>query len=566
MKYFKWQAIVAPIFKIFEAIFALIVPVIVKNIIDKGINGGLGSQYIIEQGLILLVLALIGFCSTMVCQILAANIVATFGYNIRNDLYKHINTLSFDELDRFGASTLQTRISSDIVISQTGLGLMIRLAIRAPFLVIGSIIMAFIISPKMAWIFILAGVLLSLVIYFISKLSLPYNTKIQSKLDDVTNITKDNMTGTRVVRAFNKQKYEQKRFYGASDDLQATSNVLAKISSLLNPLSSLIVNAALIAILYLGSINISNGTVTSGDIVALANYMNQISLAIVAVANLVVAFSKAQSSSIRIDEVFNAHTDIVSGTKNPAPDKTVIRFDNVTFKYSPTSEPALKNISFEIVKDQTIGIIGGTGSGKSTIADLIDRFYDATSGNIFINGIDIREYDLQSLRHQIGFVHQKAVLFSGTIRSNLIFGNPDASEEEIKQAIMISQSEDVINEKTDGLDSAVEQEGKNFSGGQRQRLAIARALIKKPSILILDDSSSALDFQTDFKLRKALKESTKNLTVLIISQRANAIRYADNIIVLEKGDMVGNGTHDELYATCPIYRGICDSQISSKER
>lgn len=565
-KYYKWEAILAPIFKMLEAIFALMVPIFVKRIIDQGIVGGEGESYILNQGWILLGLAVIGFLTTMVCQVLAVKVSSSYGFHVRNDIYKKINELSLKEEDEFTPASLETRVSSDVTITQKGLTLLLRLAIRAPFLVLGSIVMAFILSPEDGWIFILTGLLLGFVIWLISHLSLPKNVSIQKKLDQVTNVGNDNLEGARVVRAFNKEEYEKKRFFNSADDLEITSKQLAKVSSWLNPLNTLIINLGIILVLWAGKrdINVANG-LTPGDVVALVNYMNQIAAAEVVVANLVTVFSKSSSSAKRIDQVLTKKSSIVGGEKKPDLEKDgSIEFDSVSFAYDSASAPALSDITFRAEKGQVIGIIGGTGSGKTTLADLLDRFYDVSSGSIKIGGADLREWDLAYLRSSIGYVSQHSVLFSGTIKSNLLMSCPDASEVAIDDALRISQSQDIISAKKDGLESEVNQGGKNFSGGQKQRLSIARALVKKPQILILDDSSSALDFKTDFELRKALKEELSGMTVILISQRVSSIRDADQILVLDQGKMVGLGKDQELYQTSPIYKEISDSQRQQK--
>jgi ATP-binding cassette subfamily B multidrug efflux pump len=564
-KYYAAEAILAPIFKILEAIFALLVPFVVKNIIDQGIVANQGQQYIINQGLILLGLAVVGFMTTMVCQILTVKVSSTFAYHLHDDLYRHINTFSLKEDSQYTSSSLETRLSSDVTISQKGLSLLLRLAIRAPFLVIGSIIMAFIVSPKSGWVFILVGVLLGLVIYLISYLSVPYNRKIQKQLEGVTSIAEDNLTGTRVVRAFNKEDYERKRFFSSVDFLQLTSKRLAVVSSFLNPLNSSIVNLGIILILYFGKLNIANNTMSSGDVIALVNYMSQISAAVVVVANLVVVFSKATASSKRLSEILEKDTDLVSGTaKTPFNSPDIVEFQNVTFSYNKDSEPAIKDLSFKVKKGQTVGIIGGTGSGKTTLADLLDRFFDPDQGKILINGTKLKDYDLSYLRSHIGYVSQKSVLFSGTIESNLLMGNPKATKDDMEEALKVSQSTDIVLSRPEGVKAEVVQGGKNFSGGQKQRLSIARALIKKPDILILDDSSSALDFKTDYQLRKAIKESEKDATVFIVSQRISSLNDADLILVLDQGKLVGQGTKDELLTNCPVFIQIAQSQAKTK--
>lgn len=561
LKFYKLETILAPIFKLFEAVFALIVPLIVANIIDCGINGDAGQDYIIQQGWILLALALIGFGSTMICQILSIRTSTGYGYKVRTDLYNKINSFSLKELNKFGPSSLQTRLSSDVVITQTGMALLLRLAVRAPFLIIGAIVMSFFVDAKLAIIFTITGVVLGVVIYFVSKASVPFNKRIQGKLDEITTSTKDNLSGARVVRAFNREEYERDKFNKIAEELQATSKKLAKISSLLNPLNSIIVNTGIIAVIYFGGLGVEVGNLTQGDIVALVNYMTQISLAIVVVSNLVVAFSRASSSSNRILEVLDTQATIKSGESQPAFNDNAITFKKVNFRYSPNAELALSNINLDIKRGQTIGIIGGTGSGKSTLINLIERYYDATDGSVLLNDVEISKYDLSYLRKNIGLVPQGATLFSGTIRSNISFGNPDASEKDIEEALDISQAGDFVKASVNGLDTHVVQGGKNFSGGQRQRLTIARAIAKKPKVLILDDSSSALDFQTDFNLRQAIKEKMgPNVTTIMITQRVSSIKYADSIFVLDKGQIVGQGKHDRLLKECPVYQEICTSQ------
>jgi len=561
LKFYKLETILAPIFKLFEAVFALIVPLIVANIIDCGINGDAGQDYIIQQGWILLALALIGFGSTMICQILSIRTSTGYGYKVRTDLYIKINSFSLKELNKFGPSSLQTRLSSDVVITQTGMALLLRLAVRAPFLIIGAIVMSFFVDAKLAIIFTITGVVLGVVIYFVSKASVPFNKRIQGKLDEITTSTKDNLSGARVVRAFNREEYERDKFNKIAEELQATSKKLAKISSLLNPLNSIIVNTGIIAVIYFGGLGVEVGNLTQGDIVALVNYMTQISLAIVVVSNLVVAFSRASSSSNRILEVLDTQATIKSGESQPAFNDNAITFKKVNFRYSPNAELALSNINLDIKRGQTIGIIGGTGSGKSTLINLIERYYDATDGSVLLNDVEISKYDLSYLRKNIGLVPQGATLFSGTIRSNISFGNPDASEKDIEEALDISQAGDFVKASVNGLDTHVVQGGKNFSGGQRQRLTIARAIAKKPKVLILDDSSSALDFQTDFNLRQAIKEKMgPNVTTIMITQRVSSIKYADSIFVLDKGQIVGQGKHDRLLKECPVYQEICTSQ------
>lgn len=563
-KSYTLYIILAPIFKIFEAIFGLIVPLVIKDIIDKGIDGDLGVNYIINEGLILLALAIVGFLMTMVCQILSVKVSAEYAYAIRNDLYKKINTFSYKELDEFTASSLQTRLSSDIIQTQNAFAMMLRLAIRAPFIVVGSVIMSIIISPSLSWIFLVSGVLLGLIIFIIGFIAIPYNTKIQKNLDLETNIVDDNLTGARIVRAFNKEKYETNRFFKITGNIQQISTRLAKISSLSNPLNTIVVNFALMAILYLGAINISTDTLTQGAIVSLVNYMNQIAAAIVVVANLIVIFSKGSSSAKRLWQVIDAKSSLIVGNLNfNKDDRVKIEFDNVSFKYNKDSSYSLENFSYHFEEGKTYGIIGGTGSGKTTLINLICHFYDPSVGQILLNNKRIEEYKESSILENIGLVQQNPVLFSGSIESNLKFGKKDATKEEMEKAISLAQGENILESKG-SLDALINQGGKNLSGGQRQRLAIARAFVKNPKILILDDSSSALDFKTDFNLRKAIKDNFKKQLVIFVSQRVNSIKDADEILVLEKGKLIASGKHNELLESSKVYKDFYLSQEQTK--
>ncbi|MCH5180188.1 MAG: ABC transporter ATP-binding protein [Erysipelotrichales bacterium] len=552
--------IAGPAFKVLEAIFELIVPLIVKNIIDIGLNGKGGKDYILQQGLILLALAIIGFMTTMTCQYIACKIAAKYRYDLDKDLYHKINTLSLKDFDKYSVSTLQTRLSNDVLITQRGVAMLMRLLVRAPLILIGGTVMSFIISPRLGIIFVIVGVLIGLILFVISKLSLPHNKRIQKDLDDATNITKENLVGARVIRAFNKQKYEKNRFNDTVDTIEKESSHLAIFSALLNPLVTIIANVGIILIFYFGASFVNTGSLTQGDVSSLINYMVQISLAVVVVGDLVVVFSKASASSLRINEVLETEPKIISGNEIPEDQEEIVKFDNVFFSYHENNSYALKNINFSVKRGEVIGLIGSTGSGKSTIINLLDRLYDISEGQIIVNGINIKDYDLSSLRKNIGIVHQKSSLFKGTIRSNLLFANKDAREEEMYKALKTAQALDVVLNKENKLDSVVEEGGKNFSGGQRQRLCIARALMKNPDILVLDDSSSALDYMTDLNLRNAIKDDYKNTTVFIISQRPNSLKYANKIIVLEEGSIVGIGKHDELVTTCKVYKEICDSQ------
>jgi ATP-binding cassette, subfamily B, multidrug efflux pump len=565
VRYYRWEVILAPLFKMFEAVFSLLVPLVIKNIIDNGIDGNAGKDYVIQQGLILLALAVVGFLMTMVCQVLAVKTSTGFGWRVRKDLFSHINQFSLKEINEFSPSTLETRLNSDVVISMKGFAMLLRLAVRAPFLVAGSIIMSIIISPSSSWIFILTGLALAGFIYLISKLALPYNLRIQKGLDKLTLLSQDTMSGMRAVRAFNKESYEAGKFSEGAESLERTQMQLTRISSLLNPLNLVIVNIGVALILYFGAkgLQLNNG-MSQGTVVALINYMSQVSAAILVIADLVVIFSKATSSSERILKVLDTKTSLESGKEKPEESEDAVSFEDVSFNYNPEAAPALSHLTFSVKRGETVGIIGGTGSGKTTLADLLDRLYDATSGKVKISGVDVRSWDLTYLRKNVGYVNQKTVLFSGTIRSNLLMGNPEASEEQLKRALQTAQATELVAKKEKGIDSEVVQGGKNLSGGQRQRLSIARALTKDPKILILDDSSSALDFKTDYELRKAIKGLGGQMTVFIISQRVASIASADKILVLDKGQLVGSGSKDELYQSCPVFKEIVDSQSHSE--
>lgn len=558
------EIILAPIFKIFEAIFGLIIPLIVKDIIDNGIgsetNPGLGLDYVVQKGLLILLLGIVGFIMTMVCQALAVKVSSNYGYLVRKDLYKKINELSLAEIDSFTPSSLQTRLTSDVVATQRAFTNLLRLAIRAPFIVVGSIVMAAFVSPEMSWIYLLCGVLLGLSILLIGYFSIPYNSRIQADLDKLTLIASDNLSGARIVRSFNKQEYEKRKFKKYSDRVQMTSKALSKFSSLSNPFNIAIVNLGFILVLYFSTFSFKSGTLSDGDVTVLINYMTQISQAIVVVANLIVIFSKGSASGKRIEQVLSSKSSLIQGTKvadfKSAPS---IEFNDVSFRYTSQGEDVVSNISLKFMPGQRIGIIGGTGAGKSTLMNLLSHLYDPNKGEVLINGINIKDYDDISLKSQIGFVSQNPTLFTGTIESNLRFGKKDASEEEIKRAIEISQSSETVKVKG-GLQSYVNRDASNFSGGQKQRLTIARALAKSPKILILDDAFSALDFKTDYQLRKALNENLKNVDIFIVSQRVSTIKNCDEIVVLDKGRIHGVGKHEELTKTCKIYREFCQSQ------
>lgn len=556
--------IIGPVFKLLEAIFELLVPLVIKNMIDIGINGDGGKSYLIKQGVLLLIFAATGLCSTLVCQFIASRVSQRFGTDVRNDYFKHINSLSFKELDYLSTSSIITRQTNDIFNVEKSVAMLIRLVIRSPFIVIGSTALAFVINPIMGIVFLITGILLFIIFFMIMKLTLPRNKKIQKSLDNVTTITTENFTGVRQVRAFRKEEYEVNRFNDETSKLASLQVGLGKISAFLNPLTFIVVNAAIILVMYIGMYQMKTINLSVGDIQALVNYLNQILIAIIAVTNLVTIFTKAQASSVRINEVFDMKSSINDGSYEEGLDTDVaIEFKNVTFNYNIDSYPAVSNLNFKVYKGQTIGIIGGTGSGKSTIVNLINRFYDTTSGDIYLNGRNIKDYKLSYVNHNISTVLQKAVLFNGNVIDNLCYGKKNASIDEINHALKVAQA-DFISKMPDGLNARVLQGGKNLSGGQRQRLSIARAILKNSPVLVLDDSSSALDYQTDYKLRMAIKELKK--TTFIISQRASSIAYADQIIVLDNGKIDAIGCHDELLEKSKLYREICISQEMSVKK
>lgn len=556
--------IIGPVFKLLEAIFELLVPLVIKNMIDIGINGDGGKSYLIKQGVLLLIFAATGLCSTLVCQFIASRVSQRFGTDVRNDYFKHINSLSFKELNYLSTSSIITRQTNDIFNVEKSVAMLIRLVIRSPFIVIGSTVLAFVINPIMGIVFLITGILLFIIFFMIMKLTLPRNKKIQKSLDNVTTITTENFTGVRQVRAFRKEEYEVNRFNDETSKLASLQVGLGKISAFLNPLTFIVVNAAIILVMYIGMYQMKTINLSVGDIQALINYLNQILIAIIAVTNLVTIFTKAQASSVRINEVFDMKSSINDGSYEEGLDTDVaIEFKNVTFNYNIDSYPAVSNLNFKVYKGQTIGIIGGTGSGKSTIVNLINRFYDTTSGDIYLNGRNIKDYKLSYVNHNISTVLQKTVLFNGNVIDNLCYGKKNASIDEINHALKVAQA-DFISKMPDGLNARVLQGGKNLSGGQRQRLSIARAILKNSPVLVLDDSSSALDYQTDYKLRMAIKELKK--TTFIISQRTSSIAYADQIIVLDNGKIDAIGCHDELLEKSKLYREICISQeMSVKE-
>lgn len=558
------ESLIAPLFKMTEAIFELILPLVVAEIIDVGIPGG-NSTYVWAMAGIMLGLGAVGLTITIISQYLAARASCGFGTNLRNDLYKHINKFSFTEMDSFGAPSLITRINNDITQAQTTVSMFIRLVLRAPFIVVGSVVMACLINWKLALIFLAAAIAIALVLWLIMSKSMPYYRKIQKKLDHISLLTRENLSGNRVVRAFSKQEEEQAQFEQSTDELAKIGVRVGKIAGLLSPLTYVIVNAAIIAIVWFGAKTVDMGTLEKGDIIALVNYMTQIFLALVVMANLAVLFTKSSACAARINEVLAVQPSMTDNTASRQVETlesvSAIAFKNVDFSYHIGDEtPLLKNISFELRYGETMGIIGATGSGKSTLVNLIPRFYDITGGDILVDGLAVTSCSQADLRAKIGLVPQRALLFSGTIRENMRWRKLDATDEEIWQALKIAQADGFVAKMQDGLDSVVLQGGRNLSGGQKQRLTIARALIGQPQILIFDDSASALDYATESKLRLALRKNAKDSAVIIVSQRATAIRHADKILVLEEGKIADIGTHDELMTRCNVYSEICLSQ------
>lgn len=566
MKDYKKEAILGPIFKLIEAILELFVPIVMAKIIDVGVRNS-NISYIFKMGGILILLGVSGLGFALICQYYASVASQGVGTSIRSALFKHINKLSHTEIDKIGAPTLITLLTNDVNQIQTGVAMIIRLGSRAPFIIIGSTIMAIALDLKLSIIFIVTTPLIALVIYFVMSKSLPLYKIIQNKLDNISLITRENLEGTRVIKAFSKEENEKLRFKDASNDLSDTSINVGKISALLNPITYIIMNLSIVAILWFGGIRVNSGSLTQGEVIAFVNYITQILLALIVFAQLVVILTKASTSATRVSEILEIKSTIVEKdnikTHSSKSEAAFIEFKNVFFSYADSNEYSLSNISLTINKNETIGIIGGTGSGKSTLVNLIPRFYDATKGQVLINGTDVKDYTLNRLRSMIGIVPQKAVLFKGTLMENLKWGKKYATIDEIENALEISQSSSFVQAFPEKYDTNILQSGKNLSGGQKQRLTIARALVSNPEILILDDSSSALDFATDASLRKALKEKVKNTTVIMVSQRASSIKNADKIIVLNNGEIVGIGKHDYLINNCEVYKEICSSQLKN---
>lgn len=567
LKGYEKETILAPLFKMLEASFELIVPLVVAGIVDVGIPEG-DRAYIWKMCAVMVLLGVIGLVCSLTAQYFAARAAMGFSTALRADLFAHINRLSYRELDKLGTPALVTRITSDVNQAQTGVNLVLRLFLRSPFLVVGAVIMAFTIDAEIAVIFVIAVPLISLVIYLIMKWTVPIYKKVQSALDRISLRTRENHVGARVVRAFGRQTEEKQEFDQNNDEYTAIQIAAGKISALLNPATYIIMNLAIVAILWFGGKEVSAGALTQGEVVALVNYMSQILLALLALANLIVAVTKAVASGARLNEVFDTApslTDEKAVRQQAKEGAPRVEFRDVSFCYAGSKEPALSHISFGAMPGETVGIIGGTGCGKTTLINLIPRFYEVDKGTVLVDGNPTETYSFAELRGKIGIVPQHAVLFQGTVRDNMRWGNEHAADSQIDAALAAAQAKEFVYGRPEKLDAMISQGGANLSGGQRQRLTIARALVSQPEILILDDSSSALDFATDAALRRALKEQTDNMTVFIVSQRAASIRQADKILVLDDGELAGVGTHSELLKNCEVYREICLSQLSEQE-
>ena len=562
---YKKELIVGPFCKLVEAVLELLIPLIMAEIIDKGIALADWKFVLKYSGLIVLACTS-GLCFSLVCQIFASRCSQGYGTDVRNALFKHINSLSSEQFDDFGTPSLLTRLSGDINQLQVAVAMLIRLVVRAPFIIIGSVVMAIILNPRLSLVFIAATPVIALALFFIMRSTVPRYKKVQKKVDDLSKVTRENLTGVRVVRAFAKEEEERERFDGEAKALAKAASVVGAISALLNPVSLLIINLAITAVVYFGGDMVNTGDMTQGEVTAFVSYLTQISLALVITANLVVIFTKASASGARVKEVLNTSPSVTDGEgvewgEDGAPR---VEFKHVFFGYG--GNDVLQDISCKIYPSKVVGVIGGTGSGKSTLVNLLPRFYDVRRGSVLINGRNVKDYKLKQLRDRIGYVPQRTVLFSGTIRENMLWGNPGATDEDIMQALRTAQAEEFVAKLPEGLDTQVNQGGKNFSGGQRQRLTIARALVRRPEIVIMDDSASALDFATDLKLRTAIRHDLTDTTTFIVSQRATSVRHADLIIVLDGGVAVGMGRHDELMRTCEVYREIVQSQEDKEGR
>lgn len=576
LKDYKKESVLGPLFKLLEATFELIVPLVMAAIIDTGVATG-DKSYIMKMCMVLVLLAVIGLTCSVTAQYFAAKAAVGFATKLRHALFAHIESLSFTEMDTVGTATLITRMTSDVNQVQNGVNLVLRLFLRSPFIVFGAMVMAFTIDVKAALVFVVTIPLLSIIVFGIMLISIPLYKKVQSALDKVLGITRENLTGSRVIRAFNKEDDEKVHFNENNDLLTRAQIYVGKISALMNPLTYVIINGAIVVLVWTGAVRVDNGYITQGEVVALINYMSQILVELVKLANLIININKSIACGNRIQSIFEMQPSITDGSgqkvdkvQTDTADRSeeaeyAVEFSHVGLTYASAGDESLTDINFKVKKGETIGIIGGTGSGKSSVVNLIPRFYDVTSGFIKVDGKDVKDYPLEELRGKIGTVLQKAVLFHGTICENLKWGNPDATEEDLNRAITVAQAKEFVDNKEGGLDFEIEQGGKNLSGGQRQRLTIARAVVKKPEILILDDSASALDFATDAALRKAIREMEVETTVFIVSQRAASIQHADRIVVLDDGKIVGLGTSEELLESCEVYQEIYNSQFKKQE-
>ena len=564
LKGYEKETVLAPLFKMLEALFELFVPLVMAAVIDVGI-GGHDRGYVIRMCLVLIALGVIGLACSITAQYFAAKAATGFSTVLRRELFAHIQSLSYTEMDNLGTSTLITRMTSDINQVQSGVNLVLRLFLRSPFIVFGAMIMAFTVDVKAAMIFVVAIPMLSVVVFGIMIWTMPLYRRVQGALDKVLGLTRENLTGVRVIRAFCLEEQEQTHFREKNERLTDMQKFVGKISGLMNPLTYIIVNGAVVVLLHTGAIRVDQGIITTGAVVALVNYMNQILVELVKLANLIINITKSVACGNRIQSVLEIPSSMKNGSDTNLARADEVVFDHVGLTYAQAGTESLTDIDFSAKAGQTIGIIGGTGSGKSSLVNLIPRFYDATAGAVEINGKNVKDFDLETLRKMVGIVPQKAVLFKGTIEDNLRWGKKDATEEELWEALETAQAAEFVRERADGLQAKIDQGGKNLSGGQRQRLTIARALVGHPGILILDDSASALDFATDAALRKALREMKGNPIVFIVSQRTSSIRHADQIIVLDDGMVAGIGTHQELLENCPVYQEIHYSQFDRKE-
>jgi len=565
LKDYKKESILAPLFKMLEAAFELLVPLVMAAVIDVGIKDQ-NEGYIIKMLIWMILLGVIGLVCSITAQYFSAKAAVGFATKLKSALFAHIQNLSFAEIDQLGTPTLITRLTSDVNQVQSGVNMVLRLFLRSPFIVFGAMVMAFTIDVKGAFVFCVAIPLLAIVVFGIMLKSIPLYRKVQEAVDGILGIARENLTGVRVIRAFHKEHEEKENFEKKNLDLTTIQIYAGRISSFMNPVTYIIINVALAVLLYIGAIRVDTGIITQGQVIALVNYMSQILVELIKLANLIITITKAVACGNRIQKVFEEKNslDLINETKEKADfacgEDEIVTFSDVSYCYKGAGGESLTDINFSIKKGETVGIIGGTGSGKTTLVHLIPRFYDCSKGNVYIHGKNVKDYSVADLRNRVGIVMQKAVLFQGTIRENLLWGNTKATEHELNQALITAQAQDVIKNKEDGLESRVERGGRNFSGGQRQRLTIARALVKKPEILILDDSASALDFATDAKLRKALKEIDYAPAVFIVSQRTSSIQHADKILVLDNGEISGIGTHDTLLESCEIYKEIYQSQ------